>query len=93
MSTELDKLRNQVELLKWAKAREAEVKQVKETARAAIEAALGDDDTGTVDGEVVVTWKGHKRTALDQKLLRQLYPEVDAECRTTTYVRRFEIHD
>lgn len=91
MAVNLDELRAQVEILRWAKERKAEIAEVEKTARAAVEEALGDNDAGTVDGFLVISWKAHKRTALDQKLLKSLYPDVDAECRTTTEVRRFEV--
>lgn len=87
----LDALRAQYEILRFVKDKRAELKQLEEDARDAIEAALGDAEEGTVDGHVVVTWKTHKRTALDQKLLRKMYPEVAESCKNTTEVRRFEV--
>ena len=52
-----------------------------------------DPASGTLDGHEVIAWKYHKRTALDQKLLKQAYPEVFENCRTTSEVRRFEVLD
>lgn len=89
----LDHLRAQLELLRFVKLKKAELKEVEDTAREAIQAELGDYDEGTLDGHVVVTWKSHKRNALDQKLLRQAYPEVYENCKQTSEVRRFEIVD
>lgn len=93
MSTDLSHLRVQVDILRAVKAKEAELKALKENARAAIEDALGDSDVGTIDGEPVVTWKFHKRVALDQKVLKSSFPDVFDECVRTTEVRRFEICD
>jgi predicted phage-related endonuclease len=89
--TNLDHLRGYIELLTWAKAEKAKIKEIEDAAKAVIEEALGDSDEGTVDGETVVVWKSHKRTALDQRLLKQLFPDAAAECMSTTEVRRFEV--
>jgi predicted phage-related endonuclease len=89
----LDDLRAQIELLRFVKDKKAELKEIEQTARAAIEAELGDCDEGTLDGHVVVTWKSHKRNALDQKLLQTMYPEVYENCKRVSEVRRFEIVD
>lgn len=89
----LDELRAQLEILRFIKDKRAELKQLEETAREAIELALGDNDEGTLDGHVVVTWKTHKRKALNQKLLRDTYPDVYENCKDTTEVRRFEVVD
>lgn len=89
----LDQLRAQLEILRFIKDKRAELKQLEETARDAVEAALGDNDEGTLDGHVAVTWKTHKRKALNQKLLREAYPEIYESCKDTTEVRRFEVVD
>lgn len=90
---ELDSVRWAVEALRWAKQRKAELKDVEDQARDAIEQALGDDAEGTLDGHVAVTWKYHKRTALSQKLLKASYPEVAELCMETTETRRFQVED
>lgn len=90
---DLENLRAQLELLRFVKERKAELKELEDTARAAIEAELGDADEGTLDGHVVVTWKSYKRNALDQKLLRSSYPEIYESCKRTSEVRRFELRD
>lgn len=89
---DLEELRAQVELLRWCRDKKAEIKQIEETARAEIEAALGDhDDEGSLDGEPVIRWRFHKRSALDQKLLKETFPEVFETCKRVTEVRRFEV--
>lgn len=90
---DLDNLRAQLELLRFVKDKRAELKQIEETAKDAIQAELGDNDEGTLDGHVVVTWKTHKRKALNQKLLREMYPDIYESCKDTTEVRRFEVVD
>ena len=90
---DLGELRWAVEALQWVKQRKAEIKELEDKARDAIEEALGADTVGVLDGQPVVTWKYSKRVSLDQKLLKRAYPDVDAACRVTTEVRRFVVLD
>lgn len=91
--TALDNVRGAVEVLRYCKAKKAELTERENDAKAAIQEALGNDDSGTIDGVEVVTWKTHKRRALDQKALRAKLPEVFDLYSTTTEVRRFEVLD
>ena len=93
MAVALEKLRWAVEALQMVKDRKAELKATEEMARDALEQALGDSDEGELDGHVVVTWKFIKRNALDQKFLRDTYPDLYESCKRVTEVRRFEIVD
>lgn len=90
---ELESVRWAVEALRFVKQRKAELKDVEDQARDAIEQALGDDAEGTLDGHVAVTWKPQKRRALDQKLLKATYPEVAEECMSITETRRFVVEE
>lgn len=93
--TDLTPLRAQIEILQYCRAQRAElaarIDELEASAKAAIQEALGDNDTGTIDGHTVITWKTTKRTALDQQLLKKLHPDAYEECRTTTEIRRFEV--
>lgn len=91
MATDLNEVRAQVEILKWCKQRRAELSELEASAKDAVQAALGDDDTGTIDGDPAVTWKTHKRTSLDQRYFKKTFPEIYAECQVTSEVRRFEV--
>lgn len=91
MAVDLEQLRWAVETLRWAKDRKAEIKEAEDKARDALEQALGDDTVGTLDGHEAVTWKYHKRNALDQKALKATAPHVYELCKRTTEVRRFEV--
>jgi hypothetical protein len=77
----------------YRKAQEAieQWTKIRTKARAEIEKALGDAETGTVRGTPVVNWRRGKRTALNQKLLGELYPDVKAECMDTTETRTFTL--
>lgn len=91
--TDLESLRWAVELLRFAKERKAELKTLEEQARDAIEAALGDNDLGSLDGHIAVTWKTHTQTRLDQQALKKTFPDIYEACRKTSDVRRFEVLD
>lgn len=93
MAVNLEQLRWAVETLRAVKERKAELKAAEEMARDAIENALGDNDEGELDGHTVVTWKYIKRKALDQKFLRDTYPELYESCKRVTETRRFEVVD
>ena len=90
-TVELDALRAQIEILRFAKERIAELTELEKTARAAIEAAMGDADTGTLDGKVAIFWQHGKRTALNQKLLKEKFHDIWFECLETSPTRRFTI--
>jgi predicted phage-related endonuclease len=93
MSTvNLDSLRAQVELLRWARARKTEIADVERQARDAVEAALGDNEAGTIDGELAVTWRTQKVRRLNQKALKEHEPEIVARYTDTNEQRRFEIY-
>ena len=93
MAIDLERLRWAVETLREVRSRKAELKAAEELARDAIEQALGDSDEGALDGHVVVTWKSFKRNSLDQKFLRDTYPELFESAKRMTEVRRFEVVD
>lgn len=92
---DLADVRAHVEILQFCRNERAKLAarldELEAGAKAAIQEAMGGDDTGTLDGATVITWKTTKRTALDQKLLKSLHPEVFAECVSTSEVRRFEV--
>lgn len=88
---DLEAVRQHIEILRWCKQRRAEITELENQAKDIVQAALGDDDTGTLDGKPVIAWKTHKRTALDQKHLKASFGDVFAECQTTSEVRRFEV--
>ena len=90
-SVDLEQLRWAVETLRWAKDKKAEIKEVEDKARDAIEQALGDSTTGVLDDHEVISWRYHKRKALDQRVLKAAFPDIFAECQRTTEVRRFVV--
>lgn len=88
---DMEKVRANVEVLKYCAARIAELKEMQATSRAVVEEALGDNEIGTLDGEEVVSYKHVKSRRLDQKALKEHYPDVAEECMTTVESRRFEV--
>lgn len=89
----LDAHRSAVELLRWCKARKGEIADIERKARAEVEAALGDNEAGTVEGELAITWQTSKRRALDQKSLKHHEPEIAERFMETTEVRTFKVHE
>lgn len=89
--SDIDHVLAQIEILRWAKNRRAEIKDIEDAAKAVVQEALGDNDEGVIDGHVVVTWKSHKRTALDSAALKREQPDTYALYSKTSEVRRFEV--
>lgn len=88
---DLDNVRAQVALLQHCKKKEAELKELKDRARAAVEDAMGDAEHGVLDGEPVIHWPHLKQRRLDQKALKEKEPELVEEYTTTHSIRRFEV--
>ena len=91
MSISLDHIKAHVDILKFVAAKEAELKEMKERSRAAVEEALGENEIGTVDGEPVVRWGHQKVNRLNQKALKAERPEIVAEYTEANTQRRFEL--
>lgn len=62
----------------YVEASEAEKAAVarKDRAKALLGDLLGDAEVGTVNGEVLVTWKAGSRKSLDQKALKEAHPDL-----------------
>lgn len=87
----LDSLRDVLNAYSLAAAEIEKWKTIQAQARAAIEAALGDAEVGTVDGVKAVTWTSSERTSLDTKKLQADLPaDVLAPYLRTTVVRTFK---
>ncbi|AAD17621.1 hypothetical protein TM4_54 [Mycobacterium phage TM4] len=89
--SDISSVKGHVDLLRYVKAEKAKLKEIEDAAKAAVEEALGGDDEGTIDGEVVVRRKRIKSNRLDQKLLKSLHPEAHAECMSMSESTRFEV--
>lgn len=87
----LDSLRDTLNAYSLATAEIEKWKTIQAQARAAIEAALGEAEVGTVDGVKAVTWAWSERTSVDTKRLQADLPaEVLAPYMRTTAVRTFK---
>lgn len=93
MSTDLSPVRHFVEVLDYVRGEKARLTELEKAARAEIEAVIGDDQAGELDGQTAITWETTKRTALSQSVLKRDYPDVAAACMETTEVRRFLVVD
>ena len=88
---DLSKVRAQVEILQLVKTKQAELKELETSARAAVEDEMGEADLGALDDEVVVEWPHSKRRQLDQKALRDAHPEIAEEFTKLTPIRTFKV--
>lgn len=90
-AVDLEKVRDQVELLRWVAAREKELKEVKARARGIVEDALGGAEVGTLDGETAVTWSKFKKRQFDKAALESEHPDIVAEYTKLVESSRFEV--
>lgn len=90
---ELDSVRGEVQALQQITAQIKVLSDTAKTMRARIEDALGDQDTGTLDGQIVVTWKPVKSNRFDQAAFKKAHPDLAAEFMTVTESRRFTVVD
>lgn len=63
-----------IETLRAAKAEIAKWKSVQQACEEKIQAALGDDESGSIDGHKVVTWKTSESVRLDVKAIQAALP-------------------
>jgi hypothetical protein len=92
-NVDLEKVRDQVELLRWTKVRQAELKELEAAARDDVENIMGNADTGTLDGKPVIKWSTYKKRQLNQKMMREEIAEIAEAYTELIDVRRFELVD
>lgn len=90
---DLDSVRGEILALQQINAQIKVLSDTAKTMRARIEDALGGQDTGTLDGHVVVTWKPVKSNRFDQAAFKKAHPDLAAEFMTVTESRRFTVVD
>lgn len=91
MSTPLEHILDTVQEYKRNALDIAALTERQKTLRARIEDELGDDDTGTLLGVPVVTFKYGKRRTLDQRALKAAHPDLVEEFTTVTESRTFRM--
>jgi hypothetical protein len=72
----LEPVRAQVEVLRYVKARKAELEKIEKKARDEIEEVMGDNDIGELDGKTAITWTTHKKRQFQQRKLTEAMPEI-----------------
>lgn len=88
----IDELATYIDLMKTAQQDKARAQEIIDRCRELIEEALGDADTGTIDGHVAVTWKTVTSRRLNQGMVKTFLDESTLEqCMTTTTTRRFTL--
>lgn len=76
-----------LEQLEEARKRKKIAEEMEESAKVVIAAALGDADTGQVDGETRVTWRSQSRESFDAKAFEADHPALAAKYRKVTSFR------
>jgi putative phage-type endonuclease len=75
------------------KAQIGELETELKAAEGAIMRAMGEAETGRIDGETVITWKAQSRTAVDTKALKAAHPDIVAEFVKASTFRVLRIRD
>ncbi|AOZ61387.1 hypothetical protein SEA_DRHAYES_56 [Mycobacterium phage DrHayes] len=88
---DISEVKGHVDLLAHARIEKAKWAEIEKNAKAAVDEALGGDDEGTVDGQVVVKRTRTKVTRLSSKLVQSLHPAVYAECLDTSEQTRVSV--
>lgn len=72
--------------------RERELKEIEADALAEIQEALGKSvEEASLDGKPVVVWRKGSQNRLNQKLLRERFPEIYAVCKTQVETRTWKV--
>ena len=87
--TDISDVKHHIEILTYCANRRRELAELERISRAAVEEALGEHDTGEVDGVTVVTWKHVKARRLDLQEFKTKLPEVFELYCTVNESRRF----
>jgi cytochrome c-type biogenesis protein CcmH/NrfG len=88
----IDELATYLDLMRAAQADKARAQAVIARCRDLIEEALGDNDEGTIGGEVAVTWRTVTSRRLNQTAIKTLIaPELLEPCWTETTTRQFRV--
>jgi predicted phage-related endonuclease len=90
----IDELATYIDLMRAAQRDKAKAEEVIARCRDLIEEALGDNDEGTIGGEVAVTWRTVTARRLDQQKVKTVMPaDLLNQCWTETTSRRFQLVD
>lgn len=96
---DLDAYRHSVNILQFIEGerakisqRLAELKEVEEEALAVVQEALGNHgEVGLLDGKPVVTWHKTYQRRVNQRLLKERYPEIAEEVKSEIEIRSFKV--
>lgn len=93
MAKDLESVRGAIEILRMCKTNASKLKELETSARDAIEEAMGEEEIGKLDGEVVITWTHSKRRQFQQKKMAEEHPEIAVEFTELTETRTFKLVD
>lgn len=89
----LNDARPHVEVLQYVKAKQAELKELEETHRAAVEELMGEDEVGMLDGKVVITWRHIKQRRFNQSEHKAAAPNCHELYMKTADGRQFKVEN
>lgn len=87
----IDNLAQRLEALKHVKSIIKEQEELRDTIENEIRLALGDAETGLIDGQKAVTWKTQKTTRFDSKRFKEEQPETYGQYQVSSESRVLRI--
>lgn len=87
----IDNLAQRLEALKHVKSIIKEQEELRDTIENEIRLALGDAETGLIDGQRAVTWKTQKTTRFDSKRFKEEQPETYGQYQVSSESRVLRI--
>lgn len=88
---DLEPVRAQVEVLKWANGKRKEIAELEKTARAEVEAFLGVGNVGYLDSQPIVNWSTYKSNSFDQKAFGEDHPELLEQYKSVKEKNKFDV--
>lgn len=88
---DLEPVRAQVEILKWAVAKRKEIAEVEKSARDAVETFLGIGNVGYLAGEPAINWSSYKSNTFDQKAFGADHPELLEQYKSVKEKGKFDV--
>lgn len=88
---DLEPVRAQAEVLKWANAQRKQIAELEKNARAEVEAFLGIGNIGYLDGQPFVNWSTYKSNSFDQKAFGADHPELLEQYKSVKGKSKFDV--
>lgn len=89
----LEPVRAHVEILRMVKRKKAELKELEANSRAVVEEAMGDNESGELDGKPAIEWPRYKKRQFRLAALRDAHPEIAEEYTELVEAAQFNVVD